>query len=139
MIPEYIILHHSLTKDSKTVSWDPIRQYHLGLGWDDIGYHFGIELVNTHYEIITGRAMNKYGAHCKVGGMNNKSLGVCFVGNFDLMEPIEKQWEAGLNLVRSLIEVFQIPKWKVQGRRDYATYKTCPGKLFNVGKFVLDL
>jgi N-acetyl-anhydromuramyl-L-alanine amidase AmpD len=143
--PEYIILHHSLTKDSGTVSWQAIRNYHINtLEWDDIGYHFGIEFVSNnnnkakvlrknHYEVFVGRMLDKAGAHCR--GMNHNSIGICFVGNFDLYKPEHEMWTLGLKLVRSLMKVFNIPVKNVKGHRDFATYKSCPGLSFDMGKF----
>lgn len=132
-----IILHHSLTKDSKTVSWQAIRRYHKDqLGWSDIGYHFGIEKINNTYEILIGRTIDVIGAHAK--GYNKHSIGICFVGNFDYKPPSLDQLSAGLKLVKSLCKQFKIDVDKVYGHCKVST-KTCPGSHFDISGFRSDL
>ena len=132
MLPKKIILHHSLTKDSGTVSWGAIRRYHLNKGWANIGYHWGIEKINGHYEILLGRFEDEQGAHCK--SHNQDSLGICFIGNFDLRPPTPKQFELGVNLVKVLITKYGIKPNFVFGHNHFSS-KTCPGKLFDIEKF----
>ena len=134
MIPDHVIIHHSLTKDGQTVSWDAIRQYHTKtLYWRDIGYHFGIERVGKRYEILCGRMMNEDGAHCI--GLNGRSIGVCFIGNFDNVPPPCEQWDFGVRLVKSLISVFRVPVGNVRGHRAFASWKSCPGLRFDMDLF----
>jgi hypothetical protein len=143
MIPSFIIIHHSLTKDSQTVSWSAIRRYHVHqLGWLDIGYHFGIELVggNEGYEILVGRMMDETGAHCRHKSMNRKALGICFVGNFNERRPPERQWRAGVRLVRCLMRMFNIDETNVLGHCEATEdHRTCPGEKFDMNEFRADV
>ena len=94
-----------------------------------------IELVDDHYEILMGRMPDQTGAHCTQEGMNSKSLGICFIGNFDLTPPENDQWNLGIKLVKYLIYIYKIPIEKVKGHREFASYKTCPGIMFDLDKF----
>jgi hypothetical protein len=134
--PTHIIIHHSLTKDSATVSWGAIRKYHMEtLGWKDIGYHFGLELIGDHYEVLMGRTLSEDGAHCKEGGMNRCGIGICVAGNYDIDDLPEPALALLVRLVRSLQAVFVIPAANVQRHSDYATYKSCPGTKFPWQRF----
>lgn len=133
----HIIIHHSLTQDGQTVSWEAIRQYHIKeQGWRDIGYHFGIELLpDGAYHILTGRPLNETGAHCKEEGMNGKSIGFCFVGNYDEDRPPSAMLVKAAAYIQGLMDVFGIIPANVRGHRDYATYKSCPGRKFRMDEF----
>lgn len=137
MNPTHIIIHHSLTKDSQTVSWQAIRRYHIHtLGWRNIGYHYGIENVNGEYEILKGRMDNWTGAHCH--GFNDNSIGICLVGNFDITEPSDQQMLTLRYLCQALLDIHGIKAenvlghWETYRRRNLAVQKSCPGNRFRM-------
>ena len=157
---KYIMLHHSLTKDGKVVDTQAIRRYHTSyridghivdrdtyfrrqtrgegnlfeMPWTDIGYHFLVEDINGHWEVLVGRPLTKMGAHCK-GGMNRYAIGVCFVGNYDLNPPEHSMIIYTIDrLIVPLCRLFKINSDHIVGHRQYAN-KTCPGNKFNLADF----
>jgi len=125
----YIMLHHSATQDGATYSWDDIERYHRKVqGWQDIGYHFGVEQIEDSYAVLVGRPLTMPGAHCT--GMNSRAIGVCFVGNYDLQSPPREMLEVAVRrLIGPLMVLFGIPSSNIIYHRDYAA-KSCPGKQF---------
>ena len=140
MIPHWthIVIHHSFTQDGKTVSWDDIRRFHMtdpAYMFNDIGYNGGIELIDNEYIVLAGRPLNVKGAHCKEEGMNSKAIGFCFVGNYDLIAPPITMLVKGASYIKGLMDIFGIIPANVRGHRDYATYKSCPGRKFDMSIF----
>lgn len=88
MTPKAIVVHvsASIWGDAKEIT-----RWHKARGFDTIGYHRvilnGFTSYNSKYNpgldghISMGRSDSLAGAHCREGGMNQVSLGVCLVGN----------------------------------------------------------
>lgn len=120
-----IIVHCSATPEGKDVKTETIRGWHIkGNGWNDIGYHYVIELDGSVHK---GRDESKVGAHCQ--GYNFNSIGVCYVGGVakDGKTPkdtrTEKQKESLLTLLKELKAKY--PRATIHGHREFAA-KACP-------------
>lgn len=135
MLPRtHIMIHHSLTRDSQTVSWGAIRRYHVEVrGWEAIGYHYGVELVGDHYEALLGRSELDPAAACPQEQMNTRALHVCCVGNYDLAPPPPALLETLVKLViLPAMAEYGIPVERIIGHRDAHAPKTCPGTEFDL-------
>ena len=125
--PQYIVLHHSASRDHVYEDFEAIRRGHLARGWRDIGYHAVVETGPEGPTVRFGRMPWDPGAHCP--GCNDRSIGVCTVGNYE-----ETPFPEGLlaplaDLVRSYMTVFRIPVANVRPHRDFKA-TLCPGKFF---------
>jgi len=127
--PNRIVVHHSLTMDSGSVSWGAIGHYHRSVrAWSDIGYHAGCENINGRFECLYGRPWHIQGAHTQ--GQNHNSLGFCFVGNFDDEDPgVDRVIEAVVRVLAPWCLMFHITPEDIHGHNEYSS-KTCPGKMF---------
>ena len=135
--PTHIIIHHSATADSGTVSWGAIEDYHTKTqGWDDIGYHAGVELINNRVYALVGRGLQYEAAAVKESRMNTLALHVCVVGDYDVVSPSPEVMKVlAERIVRPWMAQFGIPRYRVLGHRDFASYKSCPGTKFDLVKF----
>ena len=135
-----IIIHHSLTKDGNVPDWESIRKWQTGvIGGDenpytekpmiDIGYNFGLDYYNDRYNLLAGRSLSMDGAHTL--GENVTAIGICVVGNYDLIPPTNDQLFILSSLIRELQRKFTIPRQNVLPHWAFAD-KSCPGKLFNL-------
>ena len=163
--PTWIVIHHSFSSDGVTRDYNAIRKYHMsyrhngdiitkdqydylvsegatkGLEkpWTNIGYHFVVEKIGENVEVIGGRAIGEVGAHCR--WFNDKSIGICIIGNYDSVAPDSDRLFTATSLVRQLCREFSIPNDQVIGHREsypilkVPVEKSCPGTLFDMDKF----
>lgn len=128
---ELIVVHHSATASGNV---NLFRVLHRAVfGWDDVGYHFVIG-NGTHSgdgEVETGRPLGAVGAHAR--GHNDRSVGVCLVGDFNSSRPSTLQLETGKRLIADLMRRFSLEKGRVIPHREVEGCKTeCPGKNLSV-------
>lgn len=137
--PKKVIMHHSATKDGKTLNdFKSICKYHTEVKkWTGpCGYHLVSEYVNYGLITHTGRPMDKEGAHCI--GQNTNSIGWCLVGNYDKDKVDDKQYEF---LAKEYVRLV-FPKYgrlPVERHNKYSS-TACPGKNFDIDKlnFLID-
>jgi len=119
-----IIIHCSATREGQQVAVDTIRDWHLAKGWNDIGYHFYIDLDGT---INKGRDIDKMGAHCK--GHNRNSIGICYCGGVEADGKTPKdtrtqeQKDSLLNVLKTLKAMY--PEAVIYSHSEFAA-KACP-------------
>ena len=119
-----IIIHCSATREEQQVSVDTIRDWHLAKGWNDIGYHFYIDLNGI---INKGRDIDKIGAHCK--GHNRNSIGICYCGGVETDGKTPKdtrtqeQKDSLLHVLKTLKAMY--PEAVIYSHNEFAN-KACP-------------
>lgn len=136
-----IIIHCSSSPEGRNDTAEDIRRWHIERGFNDIGYHYVIDLDGT---IEEGRPLSKAGAHCQ--GHNRNSIGICYIGGAYWRDGVDSkgkpikgkdgktvllpkdtltlaQHEALVHLLQQLKEKF--PNATVHGHNEFAS-KACP-------------
>lgn len=118
-----IIVHCADTPEGRDDKAADIRSWHKARGFNDIGYHYVVDLDGT---IEPGRDVTIAGAHTT--GHNADSIGVCYIGGADTdMKPKDTRTEEQKTALRLLLKylVQKYPGAKIYGHRDFAQ-KACP-------------
>jgi N-acetylmuramoyl-L-alanine amidase len=125
--PEYLIVHHSGGTDANPLADTSehtakgMELWHLGKGWDGLGYHY---VIHKNGDVWKGRPEHRNGAHAK--GYNTKSIGICLAGNFDATKPTAEQEQSLRLILKELTVKYSISPDKIIPHRSVAN-KTCYG------------
>jgi N-acetylmuramoyl-L-alanine amidase len=129
-IPTQCIVHHTAVSRAKApVQFDAVNRYHQSQWGESIksslgyygGYHYLIEPSGV---VKQYRRDTEMGAHAV--GQNDKSIGICLTGNFDIEFPTTEQSNALRDLLRVLIVRHGLSYEAIYPHRKYAR-KTCYG------------
>jgi hypothetical protein len=92
--------------------------------WADIPYHYIIDLDGRIYG---GRDIHYAGdTNTEYDPMGHALIEV--VGNFEEVEPNQKQLDAVVNLMAMLAAKYHVPVERIASHRDYSGQTVCPGK-----------
>lgn len=117
-----IILHCTATEATRKYTVADVRSWHKQRGFDDIGYHYLIDLDGS---ILDGRPVGQVGAH--VEDHNVGSIGISYFGGISRDRPrdtrTDEQFANMLWLVTELSRMY--PVKRIAGHSEYAQ-KACP-------------
>jgi hypothetical protein len=91
--------------------------------WLDIPYHYIIDLDGRIYE---GRKLEYAGDTNTEYDPKGHAL-IEVVGNFEEVEPNQKQLDAVVDLMALLAAKYQVPVERIAGHKDHSAQTVCPG------------
>jgi hypothetical protein len=129
---KYIVIHHSATKQGSARSFDNYHRNQKKMK-EGLAYHFviGNGTDSKDGEIEMGNRWKKQipGTHCSNNKMNQESIGICLVGNFDESKPTVKQMESLTTLITNLQKQYHITSDMILLHKEVDRKQTnCPGK-----------
>ena len=142
----YIILHHSATdyqKDKDDIDGKLIGRTICDRAQEKwkkefpnykCDYHF---IIGHTGEVFKAQPIEQPSWHCTNYQANLVSIGICFLGDFEKIEMPTEQFNAGVKLIKTLMEEYNIPLINILRHRDVVSDLThtansteCPGKNF---------
>jgi LysM repeat protein len=140
---KYVVVHHSATSMGSARSMDRYHreQRHMENG---LAYHFviGNGRGMGDGQIFVGNRWQQQlqGGHLASEALNERSVGICLVGNFEKERPTARQMQSLTTLTQYLLGRCSLSKPAVKTHQEINTIGTrCPGRLFDEDAFVRKL
>lgn len=132
---EYVVIHHSDTARGSAASFD---RYHRNVKhWDSLGYHFvignGNGAANGLVEVGPRWRAQEAGAHAGSLHHNERGIGICMVGDFDVSRPTAAQMQSLARLTGHLMRTYRIPASRVIGHSSFR-HTNCPGRNLSIAQ-----
>jgi hypothetical protein len=137
-----IVIHHAAMSSGSAAV---INKVHLANpGWDGLGYDFvignGTQSGDGEVEVGFRWREQREGAHARARkGDDNRwnlhSIGICLVGDFTTVAPSQRQMDALVRLVRTLMAEYGIPADAVVPHH-FVHATECPGARFPWQQFM---
>ena len=128
-----IVLHHTVGN----INIQQTHQIHINRGMRGAAYHF---LIDRNGVVWQGRPTNMAGGHVR-GNLNNRTIGVAWVGNFENERLTPAAKRSGERLIRDILRTHPNITW-IHGHRDLRTRidpnqsaTACPGRNFPTQHF----
>jgi LysM repeat protein len=137
---KYIIVHHSATAQGTLKGMDEYhrKQRHMQNG---LAYHFvignGRGMSEGQVDIGDRWRRQIRGGHLASAAQNERAIGICLVGNFEIAPPSQAQMDALVALTSYLQKRCDIPKSRVKTHTQVNVRPTkCPGRHFPTSTFL---
>ena len=135
-----IIIHHSYTpgyldlaKTASSISRNHKERLHQPRSKTGfyVAYHW---LIGAKGGAVQTRLYDEIGYHASNWPVNQTSIGICLLGNFDSEKPTDLQLWKLRDIIKAIKSKYYIKE--VSGHRKYSS-KTCPGK-YMTDKMILE-
>lgn len=115
-----LVIHHSAVP--ARIGPKSIANYHVArLDWPAIGYHFVVSADGVIHQTNTLETVSSHAAK-----VNPRSVGICFLGNFNAEIPPPVQLQAGAHLAAWLMQELGVALDDVKGHQEFMD-TACPG------------
>lgn len=140
---KYIVIHHSGTPSATVKGMD---EYHRNTRHMENGLAYHFVIGNGHGmkdgDVVVAPRWTKQldGGHLASATLNEVSLGICLVGNFDKTPPTRKQLDSLQALIEALRKRCNLRVTAVKTHQQINPIHTrCPGRLFDARKLIKQL